>query len=87
MSKTIPGQVRVNIPTALCFMMFTPSTYTGTDSDTRPGVGFTFEPYPELTEAAPFFQQVSGVMTRTDAKRLRDMLDRFLASNPPEAGS
>ncbi|MFC7663675.1 hypothetical protein ACFQWF_14575 [Methylorubrum suomiense] len=71
------SDVTINVPTALCWLQFRPEVTTGTDEDTRPGLGFTLVAYPESRGEWP-----CGVIPRTEAARLYNMLAEFLARNP-----
>jgi NTP pyrophosphatase (non-canonical NTP hydrolase) len=68
------GDVTINVPTALCWLQFRPACSTGTDEQTRPGVGFSLVAYPGSHGEWP-----SGVIPRDEATKLHEMLGRFLA--------
>lgn len=72
------GDVTINVPTALCWLQFRPGCSTGTDEQTRPGVGFSLVAYPDSHGEWP-----SGVIPRDEATKLYDMLGRFLAQPDP----
>lgn len=70
--------VTINLPEALCWIQLTPGSSTGNDPDKRPGVGFTLVAYPESRGEWP-----SGVLSRSDAAQIHQMLGKFLETNPP----
>lgn len=72
------GDVTINVPTALCWLQFRPDSFTGTEDETRPGVGFTLVAYPGSAGEWP-----CGVIPRDEAFRLYEMLARFFAAHPP----
>ncbi|MBY0254539.1 MAG: hypothetical protein K2X54_24695, partial [Methylobacterium organophilum] len=72
------GDVTINVPTALCWLQFRPDSFTGTEDETRPGVGFTLVAYPGSAGEWP-----NGVIPRDEAFRLYEMLARFFAAHPP----
>lgn len=78
LGKDRKGDVTINVPTALCWLQFRPGCTTGTDEQTRPGVGFSLVAYPDSNGEWP-----SGVIPRDEATKLLDMLGRFLAQPDP----
>jgi len=73
-------RIELEVIGGLCRLEFTLGSSTGTDEDTRPGVGFAL-----VSEAAPMthgalYYSGSGVIGRQDCERLRDALEIFLKS-------
>jgi hypothetical protein len=62
--------------------------FTGIDSETRPGVSFsadTTEPIRRVAEdGSVHYRFPLGVISRTQVRHLRDLLDEFLADFPGE---
>jgi hypothetical protein len=75
--------VEFEVAGGLCRLQFEPGNSTGRAEDTNPGVGFIL-----VSEIAAHrardgkFYSGSGVFGRSDALRLRDALDQFLAKHP-----
>lgn len=68
----------------MCVLEFWPGFSCGRDPDTQPGVNFTFvSETSRLVEHNGKFYGGMGVFSRSDAKRLADALNAFLATNPP----
>ena len=64
---------------------FTPGWNTGRSEDTNPGIGFeytaTIASFPKQDGT---FVGGTGVFSRADATRLRDMINEFLAEHPTD---
>jgi hypothetical protein len=67
----------------MCRLQFDPVISCGPDDDCNPGIGFSL-----ISDAGPAYARDGkyysgmGVFSRSDAARLRDMLDAFLVEWP-----
>jgi len=66
-------RVEFEVVGGMCRLQFDPGYSTGSDDETNPGIGFS------LIANGQKLQSHHGVFARSDARRLRDMLDLFLA--------
>ncbi len=80
------GQVDIPVHSGLCRLVFAPGGSTGKDPNCYPGISFTYIskkewliPNGDKTE----FYGGMGVIGRDSAKKLADMLNKFLEENPP----
>lgn len=81
--------VRVPVVGGLCELVFTPGPSCGTDPDCHPGVTFrlvTDRVRAPMPGADGTFHIGCGVFSRSHAKALRDMIDRFLSEHAPVVG-
>lgn len=62
---------------------FTVGMHSGRDPQTNPGVSFELSSQSSrMYQCGGKWKAGMGIMRRADAKRLRDLLDRFLIENP-----
>lgn len=75
------GQVEFEVAGGMCRLQFAPGMSTGMDPETNPGIGFALiGDSPGFKARDGKFYSGMGVFSRSDAQRLRDMLDDFLAA-------
>jgi hypothetical protein len=82
LAKDREGDVTINVPTAMCWLQFSMESSTGTEDDTRPGVGFALVAYPGSSGEWPV-----GVVPRSEVAKLHRSLGRFLEKFPPPGGA
>lgn len=78
-----PGRVEFDVAGGMCRLQFDPGHSTGREDNLNPGVGFTFIGDTPSRQHSGKYYNGMGVIRRSDAAKLRDMLDEFLTRNPP----